>query len=290
VPLTEASRREVARQRFSTAVLLARDGRYAAAKALFLEAYAAEPHYLVLYNIAQAELQLGELASAASFLRRFLAEGGTAVSPERRAAVEEEIRRIDALQAEPPEPVGAPLVRTEPAPPDVAAARSSITHSTAPPAPSGTAILAAPESSHGIPVTLAPLSLPSARAPEDDTARLWGYVLTTSGFALLGSAVGLYTWNHERYNRWQGERAELLTTTQQGVPVESERAVNQRVRESNARLASIKSFDPIPIITASVGVAAMGVGLWTLIDTRGSDQVELSSTPSELVLRVRGAW
>ena len=93
---TKLPQREVARQLFAAAVSLARAGRYEAAKGLFLEAYAAAPHYLVLYNIAQAELRLGQDALAARDLRRFLEEGGAAIAPERREEVEQEIARIES--------------------------------------------------------------------------------------------------------------------------------------------------------------------------------------------------
>ena len=286
----EPSAREAARQAFSTAVSLARAGQYAAAKALFLEAYSAEPHHLVLYNIAQAELQLGELASAASFLRRFLAEGGEAISAEQQESVQDELRRIEALQTEAPEVTGAPLALPESGPSGAAAEPSTMASVARPPVPGTAATLALPEAPQSVTAPFAPLSLPNASVPGKDTVRLWGYVLTTAGFAAVGSAVGLYIWNHGRYNRWQAERAELATSTEQGVSAESELMVNQQVRENNARLASIKSFDPIPIITASVGMVAMGAGLWTLIETRGGDQVQLSSNASELELRVRGTW
>ena len=54
--------REAARAAFERGLSLVRETRYAEAKAAFLEAYQAHPHYLVLYNVAQ--VSFGSACSA----------------------------------------------------------------------------------------------------------------------------------------------------------------------------------------------------------------------------------
>jgi hypothetical protein len=55
-------------------------------------------------------------------------------------------------------------------------------------------------------------------------------------------------------------------------------------------LNSIQSFDPMPIITVSVGVAAIAAGIWSLSASEGSAQLSVSGAPSELALAGRWTW
>jgi hypothetical protein len=68
----------------------------------FEAAYAAQPHFSVLYNIAQAQLALGKPVEAVPTLERYLAEGGERLSGERtsevRALLESNRRRIGQLR------------------------------------------------------------------------------------------------------------------------------------------------------------------------------------------------
>ncbi len=265
-----------ARQCFAAGVSLARAGRYAAAKALFLEAYAAEPHYLVLYNVARAEQQLGESSAAVSSLRRFLLEGGAAIGTERRQDVEEQIEQLEAGQALPSELAGEAIAAPQ-LPPRGAAAKPSVS--------AGAATASVTRGATPPLESEAPQSTP---APA--TARFWGYVLTTGGFAVVGGAIGLYMWNDERHDQWQTEDDRLSAETGPGVSRENEPGVNQRIGENNERLDSIQDFDAVPIIAAGVGFVAIGAGLWTLIESREAAQVQLASSASEFELRVRGTW
>jgi hypothetical protein len=68
----------------------------------FEAAYAAQPHFSVLYNIAQAQLALGRPVEAVPTFERYLAEGGERVNSDRRsevqALVESNRRRIGQLR------------------------------------------------------------------------------------------------------------------------------------------------------------------------------------------------
>lgn len=283
---TEATQRELARRCFALGVSLAQAGRYAAAKALFSEAYAAEPHYAVLYNIAQADVQLGDLASAATSLRQYLEAAGTAISPDWRQEVEAEIERIDARQAAALEGDAAAQ-----APGGSGAAVGEGSDANAGDATSYVAagpLALEPETAIAGRMSAAGGTHPDG-APTDDARGVGGYLLAVGGFAVLGGAVGLYMWNHERYDRWREEHQVLLAARSSVFP-ENEDVINGRVRANNSRLASIKSFDAVPLITGGVGIAALGAGLWMLIKTPGSEHVQVSSGPSELDVRVRWVW
>src|SRR6185369_7607888 len=72
----EGSERVAARQHFAKGVALAKQRAYANALSEFQQAYAAVPHFSVLYNIGQAQIALGQSAQAVATLQRYLDEGG----------------------------------------------------------------------------------------------------------------------------------------------------------------------------------------------------------------------
>lgn len=74
-----------ARGRFSRALTLFNEGRFEASLAEFDRAYAIAPAYQVLFNLAKVHARLGHSVEAADTAARFLNDGGTAISPERRA-------------------------------------------------------------------------------------------------------------------------------------------------------------------------------------------------------------
>jgi hypothetical protein len=282
------SRRDLARHWFSTALSLARAGRYAAAKNLFLEAYTAEPHYLVLYNIARADIQLGELASAANFLRRFLAEGGSNITADQRHAIEHEIEDIEARTPKSSEPQATSAL------PAVVDAGPRT-----PPTPAANPIPITPVTSRTAApnARLAPSEhvgeAPAADATDHAPSQLPGYLLTTGGFAVVSAGIGLLVWNHERFHRWEGENRVLMGYAEGGAgdaarPDES--ALRSRVVRNNELLNSIQSFDPMPIITVSVGVAAIAAGIWSLSASEGSVRLQVSGGPSELGLHGKWTW
>jgi hypothetical protein len=252
-------------------VSLAREGRYAAAKAMFLEAYAEQPHPLVLYNIAQAELQLGELAPAADSLQRYLDESGESVSAQERAELDAQIARIRAEQAAAATPPAAAPMVVPAAPPEPAALAAS-------------AQVSAP-----------PVHPDTSSA---DSTRVWGYALTGGGSALLVGALALYVWNAQRYDDWQQDDAALRgldAKLAQGEPVAANPAeLRQRAADHNSLFESIERVDAAALVAAGVGAVGVGAGLYLLLHRAGGSEpaatAQLSVGPSELALRARWSF
>src|SRR5690242_763381 len=67
--------RQVAAARYTRGIELANQGLYQAALEQFQNAYAASPHYAVLYNIGQAQIALGRPIDAIEALSRYLRDG-----------------------------------------------------------------------------------------------------------------------------------------------------------------------------------------------------------------------
>jgi hypothetical protein len=97
-----------ARQHFARGIELANAGLFKDAIAELRRAYEIRPHFAVLYNIAEAYVALGDAASAVQTFRRYLAEGGADVPPERRAKVDAAIRAQS-------EHTGLIMIRVKPA-------------------------------------------------------------------------------------------------------------------------------------------------------------------------------
>jgi len=97
-----ASEESSAREHFQTGVARVQAGDLDAAIREFESAYAAQPHYSVLYNIAQAEAGLGRTPLAISSFERYLQEGGEKIPKGRRAEVEAFLdsarKRVGAVQ------------------------------------------------------------------------------------------------------------------------------------------------------------------------------------------------
>jgi hypothetical protein len=90
---TEASRREAA-ERFDRALTLYHEGNFAAALVELRVAYELVPSYKVLYDIAQVEFELKDYAGALTAFQMYLAEGGSQVPADRRAAVEKHVAEL----------------------------------------------------------------------------------------------------------------------------------------------------------------------------------------------------
>lgn len=103
-PSTTTESKAAAAAHFQAGVGLAQRGALSEAVGEFEAAYAASPHYSVLYNIAQTEVARGRFVQAVVAFERYLATGGKEVSSDRRQAVLELIARlktnIGALQLE----------------------------------------------------------------------------------------------------------------------------------------------------------------------------------------------
>ena len=76
-----------ARASFQNGLTLAQQGDLHEALAAFEAAYAAQPHFSVLYNIGQARAALGRPVEAVAAFERYLADGGKQISEARRVAV-----------------------------------------------------------------------------------------------------------------------------------------------------------------------------------------------------------
>ncbi len=70
------------------------EGDYKLALVEFERAYEVGKSYKVLFNIGQVSFQLTRYANARRALERYLAEGGDAISPERRAEVERDLSTL----------------------------------------------------------------------------------------------------------------------------------------------------------------------------------------------------
>jgi len=85
-----------ARSHFKLGVDFYREGNFRAALIEFQRAYADSPHYKLLYNLGQASLELQEYASAIDYLTDYLQEGGTEITAERGAEVEQTILYLES--------------------------------------------------------------------------------------------------------------------------------------------------------------------------------------------------
>jgi len=89
-------KKQSARGHFKLGVDFYRERNYRAALIEFQRAYADSPHYKLLYNLGQASLELQEYASAIDYLTDYLKEGGSEITPERAAEVEQTLRYLES--------------------------------------------------------------------------------------------------------------------------------------------------------------------------------------------------
>lgn len=88
-----------ARIRFERGVELYESGDVEAAYIEFKRAYALVPNYHLLFNIAQAQAELKDYVGALDSLSRYLQDGASKISTERRIAVHKEIKRLKTYLA-----------------------------------------------------------------------------------------------------------------------------------------------------------------------------------------------
>jgi len=79
---------------FERGLQLYNDAEYRLALIEFERAYQLVPNYKVQYNIAQVSIQIGRYARAVNALEKYLNDGGTDISPERRAQVETDLKML----------------------------------------------------------------------------------------------------------------------------------------------------------------------------------------------------
>jgi hypothetical protein len=88
-----------ARAHYEHGVELANKGEYKAALEQFNAAYAASPHFAVLYNIGQAEVALGRPRRAIDALSKYLRDGKDDVPVPRRQQVQAQIAQLESVFA-----------------------------------------------------------------------------------------------------------------------------------------------------------------------------------------------
>ena len=95
-----------ARDAFKEGVAAFEAGRTEEALGRFERAYALRPSYKILFNIAQAQAELGRLSNAIRTFEKYLQDGSDDITPGRRAKVEAEIKRLRLMEesAAPPPP------------------------------------------------------------------------------------------------------------------------------------------------------------------------------------------
>ncbi|HEX2869897.1 MAG TPA: tetratricopeptide repeat protein [Polyangiaceae bacterium] len=255
----DGTQRASAREHFAKGVALAKAHDYAQALTEFQQAYAAVPHFSVLYNIGQAQLALGKSTEAISVLQRYLDEGGANIDAKRRAEVEATLQRerarlppdLDSYvigEAAPLAPATVPATAPGPA----TAPATVLAPATVPaPAPAPATATA--------PTTPAPPTAPARRArphPPKATARehrTLAYAVGAAGVALSGGALAHYLWNRSRYQDWQNKHA-----TYYRDPTEQNR------NTANALSESIDDASVVTVVLAIGAGVALGTGgvLW----------------------------
>jgi tetratricopeptide (TPR) repeat protein len=251
----EAPERAVARRHFAQGVAFAKRQAYAEALLEFQRAYAAVPHFSVLYNIGQAQVALGQSAEAVSTLQRYLDEAGVQIDAQRRAEVEQVLA---GERAKLPAPAAAAFETPTPEPPAPAPTTptpSTLTPSQAPPAPPPVGTPSAGRSFLVEPIRRVP---PDARRRAAH-GRTLAYVVTGAGLALSGGALAHYFWNRGRYAEWQTKYDRYHLD-----PTEPNRAAANRLSES--------------VDNASVVTIALAVGAGVALGTGGV--LWLTSAPS----------
>jgi hypothetical protein len=259
----EGAARATARQHFERGVTLAKQHAYAEALSEFERAYAAVPHFSVLYNVAQAQIALGRSAEAVATLQRYLDEAGARIDAKRRAEVEQVLARE---RAKAPPPLAAPVAAPPPVVPSPAAPPPPAFEP--PPAttvaeplidfkhPSAASRTASPQP----PPDLRQAQARSARARRDRAPkasaadqRTLAYVVGAAGLALSGGAVAHYWWNRGRYHEWQRKFAAFYDD-----PIEPNR------REANSLSDSIDRASAVTVVLAIGAGVALGTSgvLW----------------------------
>ena len=259
----EGAARAAARQHFERGVLLAKQHAYADALSEFERAYAAVPHFSVLYNVGQAQMALGRSAEAVATLQRYLDEAGPSIDAKRRAEVEQVLARerrkmpgpVEAPPLAPTLPAASPLPAVEPPPPPptttttVAEPLIDLEHrkTAARRAPPKTAPprQARPRSAHARRVRP-----PKASAADQRTL---AYVVGAAGLALSSGAVAHYLWNRDRYQQWQSKYNGYYHD-----PIEPNR------RDANALSDSIDRASAVTVVLAVGAGVAFGTSgvLW----------------------------
>jgi hypothetical protein len=93
-PQAAPDKLEEARQRYQRGLQLFNEQNYEAARVEFERAYTLAPSYKILYNIGLAYEQLGDYVQAQTTLQKYLEQGGSEITAERRSEVAKELAQI----------------------------------------------------------------------------------------------------------------------------------------------------------------------------------------------------
>ena len=104
----QADSKAAARGHFDRGVAAFNEGRFAEAALEFESAYKLSPAPVVLYNIGQVDVALGRSVEAVDAFERYLADGATTISAERRAEVQAEVEKQRTQ-------IGTIAIQTDPA-------------------------------------------------------------------------------------------------------------------------------------------------------------------------------
>ena len=232
----------------------------------FKDAYAAKPHFAVLYNIAQAHISLGQPVEAMETLLRYLREGHGQIPPEERLQVEAQTRLLEAFLGElevTTEPSGALLTvdgrdigRTPLSEPirlvvgthKIAASldgRPTVERTVSmekerryqlylqlppsPPPPPPPPSAGPAEDILHYPV----VKLSEPTPVRSRLRRTLPYVLAGAGVLLAGATVPAYLWERDAYHKWQNAQPAL----QKAQP--SSPAYADAAKENNRLAASV---------------------------------------------------
>jgi hypothetical protein len=105
----------------------------------------------------------------------------------------------------------------------------------------------------------------------------------------VASAGVLYLWNDTRYDAWKTDRVALEGDSNRELLVQQSAAAWDMTHASNERLASIQRVDVLSAITAGVGVAALGLGIWQLL-TADDASADVQHQASLAPLAWRVTW
>jgi len=86
-----------AREAFKEGIAAFDEGQISDALVSFQRAYSLRPAFKLLYNIGQAQTELGLTRQAISTFERYLRDGGEKIEPDRRLTVEAELSRLRIL-------------------------------------------------------------------------------------------------------------------------------------------------------------------------------------------------
>jgi tetratricopeptide (TPR) repeat protein len=241
-------------------------GNVSKARESFEEAYRQSPHYLVLYNLGRASLDLGDLDAARDYLERYLEQGGNRITAEERKRIDS---LLQATRAKSSKESSDPVVTPAPLP-----ASSSVTLPPAVPPPE--------PPSFGAAAPVAPPIVSARRAEEDpgierrlsrERRTTAAVMLGATGAAVAVAGVSILVWNQDRYAEYDAAKSALGPAPSEMVRSQEDLdralAFARGTERNEAFRRSIQDFDAVGWSMAGVGAALLATGV-VLYATRPS--------------------